>query len=68
MSKKVLVIDGNPNPTSFGAGLAGGYVAGAQKSGAEIKRIDIRSLKFDPNLPQGYGVLSNRSDGFEAVT
>ena len=57
MSKKILVIDGNPNPISFGARLAGSYVAGAQERGAKIKRIDIRSLQFDPNLPQGYDSL-----------
>ncbi|MFN3194214.1 MAG: NAD(P)H-dependent oxidoreductase [Aureliella sp.] len=57
MSKKILVIDGNPNPESFGASLAGSYVVGAQKSGAEVRRIDIRSLQFDPNLPHGYDSL-----------
>ena len=57
MSKRILVIDGNPNPTSFGASLASSYVASAQESGAKIKRIDIRSLQFDPNLPQGYDSL-----------
>ena len=57
MSKKILVIDGNPNPTSFGASIASSYVAGAQERGAKIKRIDIRSLQFDPNLPQGYDSL-----------
>lgn len=57
MSKKILVIDGNPNPTSFGASLAGRYVVGAQKSGAEVRRIDIRSLQFDPSLPHGYDSL-----------
>ena len=57
MSKKILVVDGNPNPESFGASLAGSYVDSAQKSGAEVKRIDIRSLQFDPNLLQGYDSL-----------
>ncbi|MEM6691501.1 MAG: NAD(P)H-dependent oxidoreductase [Planctomycetota bacterium] len=57
MSKKVLIIDGNPNPESFGASVADSYVVGARKRASEIKRIDIRSLDFDPNLPQGYATL-----------
>ncbi|GAB5402792.1 MAG: NAD(P)H-dependent oxidoreductase [Aureliella sp.] len=67
MSKKILVIDGNPNPTSFGASLAESYVAGAQKRGAEIKRLDVRSLRFDPNLPQGYDSLPELEPDLQAA-
>lgn len=55
--RKVIVINGNPNPKSFGASLAAAYVTGARRSGADVKVIDIGQLNFDVNLPEGYGNL-----------
>ena len=57
MTKKVLVINGNPKSESYGASLTTAYVAGAQRSGAEVKRINLGELQFDLNLRQGYETL-----------
>ena len=57
MSKNILVINGNPNPDSYGAALAAAYATGALSSGAEVKTIDIGKLDFDVNLPTGYESL-----------
>ncbi|MCU0430671.1 MAG: NAD(P)H-dependent oxidoreductase [Cytophagaceae bacterium] len=52
--KKILIIDGNPNKDSLGASLADAYIAGLSQSNVEYKRINIRDLKFNPNLQFGY--------------
>lgn len=57
MSKKILVINGHPNPDSFGASLAESYVSGSHKSNAAVERIDIHSLEFNPDLARGYDSL-----------
>lgn len=55
---KVLIIDGHPNKESFNNALAQAYLKGAKVSGAEIKQIIIRELKFNPNLAFGYQKIS----------
>ena len=57
MSKKVLVINGNPNSESYGASLAAAYAAGAQRSDAEVQTIHVGQLDFDVSLGQGYAAL-----------
>lgn len=52
--KKVLVINGHPDKESFNFGLSASYKKGVEKSGAEVKEINIRELNFDPNLQFGY--------------
>ena len=52
--KKILIIDGHPNPESLNTGLAAAYKKGALTAGAEVQEIVIRDLKFNPNLSQGY--------------
>lgn len=52
--KKILVIQGNPRSDSFCAALAGAYVSGAQKAGAQVTLLDLSALKFDPVLRAGY--------------
>jgi len=51
---KILIIDGHPDKNSFNCGLAQSYLKGAKESGAEVKEITIRDLKFNPNLQFGY--------------
>lgn len=57
--KKILIINGHPNKDSFNFALAEAYKIGALKSGAEVKEIIIKDLKFNPNLESGY---QKRSD------
>lgn len=52
--KKILIINGHPNPSSFNYGLAESYLKGAIASGAEVETITIAALNFSPNLQFGY--------------
>lgn len=52
--KKILIINGHPDKKSFNYGISKSYKIGAANSGAEIKEINIRELKFNPNLEFGY--------------
>lgn len=54
MSKRILIINGHPNPDSFNFGIAEAYRKGAAASGAAIKEIVIADLDFNPNLKFGY--------------
>lgn len=54
LSKKILIINGHPNKSSFNFGIAEAYKLGASKSGAIVKEIVIADLKFNPNLQFGY--------------
>jgi NAD(P)H dehydrogenase (quinone) len=52
--KKILIINGHPNPESFNFGLAAAYKKGALASKAEVQEIVIANLQFNPNLKYGY--------------
>lgn len=52
--KKILIINGHPNPQSFNFALAESYRKGAIDSGTEVKEIVISALNFNPNLAHGY--------------
>jgi len=51
---KILIINGHPDKESFNFGLAKAYKTGAEISNAEVREINIRELKFNPNLQFGY--------------
>lgn len=52
--KKILIINGHPDAESYNFSLAAAYKQGAVSSGAEVKEINIRELRFNPNLQYGY--------------
>ena len=52
--KKILVIQGNPDSSSFCDALAESYKKGALRTNADIKEIHVREIDFDPLLPVGY--------------
>ena len=54
MPKKILIINGHPNSTSFNAAIVDAYRSGAMQRGAAVKIITIADLDFDPNLRYGY--------------
>jgi NAD(P)H dehydrogenase (quinone) len=55
MSKRILVINGNPatQRESFTAALCHAYDDGARDGGHEVRRLDIAALAFDPILHEG---------------
>ena len=54
MSKKILVLLGNPDSDSFSGAMADHYASGAQDAGHEVVRVNIGDLQFDPILHKGY--------------
>lgn len=54
MNKRTAIIIGHPDRESYNNALAEAYKKGVEASGAEIKEIIIRDLKFNPNLEFGY--------------
>ena len=54
MSKKILVLLGNPDPETFSGEMANHYQAAAEEAGHEVARLNIGEMKFDPVLHNGY--------------
>ena len=52
--KKILIIQGNPDKTSFCDALAESYKEGALRANADVKEIHVREIEFDPCLSFGY--------------
>ena len=52
--KKVLVINGHPNPYSLNHALAAAYIQGTKIYGAQIEYLVLAELDFNPNLRYGY--------------
>lgn len=52
--KKVLIINGHPDPLSYNQALFNAYKEGAASASAIISEINIGALQFDPNLRHGY--------------
>ena len=56
--KKVLVVNGHPDPQSYNAALASAYIKGLEAVGADFEQLNIRDLDFNPNLKYGYRLIS----------
>ncbi|WP_306354186.1 NAD(P)H-dependent oxidoreductase [Flavobacterium sp. '19STA2R22 D10 B1'] len=52
--KKILIINGHPNPNSLCFSLAKAYKDGAIEANAMVKEITVTTLSFNPNLAYGY--------------
>jgi len=52
--KKIALILGHPDTESFCASLLDAYQQGAEASGAQVRRINVGDLTFDPVLHKGY--------------
>jgi NAD(P)H dehydrogenase (quinone) len=52
--KKILLIVGHPNPTSFNHAIAAQYASAARQAGHEVKVLNLNELQFDPILRLGY--------------
>jgi NAD(P)H dehydrogenase (quinone) len=49
-----LVVLGHPTPHSFSDALADAYARGLDAAGAEVARLELRALEFDPHLRAGF--------------
>lgn len=52
--KRILLINGHPDPESFNAVLVAAYRTGAVAAGHEVRELVIRDLQFNPELSFGY--------------
>jgi NAD(P)H dehydrogenase (quinone) len=52
--KKILLIVGHPNPSSFNHALATQYAESARQAGHTVTVLDLHTLQFDPILRLGY--------------
>ena len=52
--RKIVVINGHPDPLSFNAAIAQSYIKSARDAGSEVRYIAIGALDFNPNLAFGY--------------
>ena len=54
MSKKILVILGNPDRLSLSGKIADAYCESAAAAGYQVDRVNLSDLRFDPVLRKGY--------------
>ncbi|PWG06867.1 NAD(P)H-dependent oxidoreductase [Polaribacter aquimarinus] len=52
--KKILIINGHPDPESYCYAIHNVYKKGVLQSNAELKEINVGELQFNPNLEFGY--------------
>ena len=54
MSKKIFTWVGHPAEQSLSHGLMEAFEEGATKAGAEIRRMNVHDMDYNPNLANGY--------------
>lgn len=54
MAARIFVWVGHPRETSLSHGMADAYTRGAEAEGAEIRRMNLHDMDFDPDLTFGY--------------
>lgn len=52
--KKILIINGHPNKTSFCSAIAGTYARAAAAAGNEVDLLNLYEMQFDPNFTGSY--------------
>lgn len=57
MSKKIVILLGNPDTETFTGSIADHYQAAAEDAGHEVVRFNIGDMHFDPILHKGYKVI-----------
>lgn len=57
MSKKIVLLLGNPDTETFTGAIADHYQAAAEDAGHEVVRFNISDMDFDPILHKGYKVI-----------
>lgn len=56
--KKILIINGHPDKSSFCFALAENYKKGVEMNGTECKLVHLIDLEFNPILTYGYRVVA----------
>lgn len=54
MTARIFLWVGHPRETSLSHGMADAYERGAKAQGAEIRRMNLFDMQFDPDLQDGY--------------
>jgi putative NADPH-quinone reductase len=54
MAAKLFIFVGHPSETSLSHGMADAYQRGAESEGAEVRRMNLHDMAFDPDLTHGY--------------
>ncbi|MEM8615773.1 MAG: NAD(P)H-dependent oxidoreductase [Pseudomonadota bacterium] len=54
MAAKLFIFVGHPRETSLSYGMADAYQRGAESEGAEVRRMHLSDMVFDPDLTEGY--------------
>lgn len=54
MAKRIFIWVGHPRAASLSHSLADAYARGATAGGAEIRRMNLSEMSFDPDLTEGY--------------
>lgn len=54
VSKKIFLIQGNPDTQGFSGKIADEYVEAATAAGHIVERVNLSELSFDPILRKGY--------------
>lgn len=57
MTKRLFIWVAHPKAGSLCAGIADAYQAGAENRGAEVRRMDLHAMTFDPAF-EGYGAAA----------
>ncbi|MEM8636646.1 MAG: NAD(P)H-dependent oxidoreductase, partial [Pseudomonadota bacterium] len=65
MSAKIFSWVGHPAETSVSHMMADAYERGAREQGAEIRRMNINDMEFDPNLADGYNTIQPLENDLE---
>ena len=50
----IFIWVGHPRATSLSHGMADAFEVGAKEQGAEVRRMHLRDMDFDPDLEEGY--------------
>lgn len=54
MPARIFLWVGHPRATSLSHGMADAYQRGAEANGAEVRRMNLSDMVFDPDLTEGY--------------
>lgn len=54
MAAKIFIWVGHPRENSLSHGMADAYTRGAESNGAEVRRMNLHDMQFDPDLTFGY--------------